>query len=51
VRGLPHGKGLGAFIWEPAASNGPALFDRDGNAKLELDIYTEMANDYGKEKR
>jgi hypothetical protein len=30
VRGLPGGKGLGTFIWEPTKWEGPALFDAKG---------------------
>jgi arabinogalactan endo-1,4-beta-galactosidase len=32
MRGLPDGRGLGTFIWEPTANNaGQALFDAQGN--------------------
>ncbi len=46
VRGLPNGKGIGTFIWEPTSG---ALFDRKGNAKPEIDAYVEMARDYARE--
>ena len=51
VRGLPDGKGLGTFIWEPTKWNGPALFDRKGNTKPEIDVYEQMAEDYGTRNR
>jgi len=47
VHGLPSGKGLGTFIWEPTRWEGPALFDGKGNTKPEIDVYAEMANEYG----
>jgi len=48
VHGLPGGKGLGTFIWEPTKWEGPALFDSKGNTKPEIDVYRKMAEDYGK---
>jgi arabinogalactan endo-1,4-beta-galactosidase len=47
VRGLPNGKGLGTFIWEPTGWEGPALFDDKGETKPEIDTYLKMAQDYG----
>jgi arabinogalactan endo-1,4-beta-galactosidase len=47
VRGLPDGKGLGTFIWEPTKWRGGALFDQHGNTRPEIDIYADMARDYG----
>lgn|GEM_PF-2513648 len=47
IHALPHGKGLGSFIWEPAHWGGPALFERDGKAKPTLELYPQMAQDYG----
>ncbi|MGA2255801.1 MAG: glycosyl hydrolase 53 family protein, partial [Thermoguttaceae bacterium] len=47
VHDLPGGKGLGSFIWEPTRWEGPALFDRKGNTKPEIDTYETMAKDYG----
>lgn len=47
VHGLPSGKGLGTFIWEPTKWEGPALFDGKGNTKPEIDVYPKMAEDYG----
>jgi arabinogalactan endo-1,4-beta-galactosidase len=51
VRGLPNGKGLGTFIWEPTRWQGPALFDQKGNTKPEIDTYLKMAQDYGAKDR
>jgi arabinogalactan endo-1,4-beta-galactosidase/ribosomal protein L7/L12 len=51
VHGLPGGKGLGTFIWEPTKWEGPALFDRKGNTKSEIDVYPRMAEDYRKGER
>jgi arabinogalactan endo-1,4-beta-galactosidase len=50
VHGLPEGKGLGTFIWEPTKWEGPALFDGKGNTKPEIDAYSHMAEEYGKRK-
>jgi hypothetical protein len=47
VHGLPSGKGLGTFIWEPTKWEGPALFDGKGNTKPEIDVYPKMAEDDG----
>ncbi len=47
VHGLPNGKGLGTFIWEPTKWEGPALFDGKGNTKPEIDVYSELAKEYG----
>ncbi len=47
VHDLPGGKGLGTYIWEPTRWEGPALFDRKGNTKPEIDVYEKMAKDYG----
>ncbi|MCX7044028.1 MAG: glycosyl hydrolase 53 family protein [Candidatus Sumerlaeota bacterium] len=44
VQGLPNGKGLGSFIWEPTDGH---LFDSKGAVKAEMDAYPEMAKDYG----
>jgi arabinogalactan endo-1,4-beta-galactosidase len=46
VRGLPSGKGLGTFIWEPTKWEGPALFDVKGNTKPEIDLFLKMAKEY-----
>jgi arabinogalactan endo-1,4-beta-galactosidase len=43
VRGLPSGKGLGTFIWEPTKWEGPALFDGLGNTKPEIEVYRDLA--------
>jgi arabinogalactan endo-1,4-beta-galactosidase len=45
AHGLPDGKGLGTFIWEPTQWGEP-LFDRSGHARAELDLYPQMARDY-----
>jgi len=47
VRGLPDGKGLGTFIWEPTKWRGGALFDQQGDTKPEIDIHGDMAKEYG----
>ena len=49
VHGLPGGKGLGTFIWEPTKWEGPALFDAKGNTKPEIDVYPAMAKEYVKQ--
>jgi len=46
VCGLPNGKGLGTFIWEPTKWQGGVLFDVTGNTKLEIDVYPKMVQDY-----
>ena len=51
VRRLPGEKGLGTFIWEPAKWRGGALFDQDGNAKVGIDVYSKMVEDYRKQDR
>ena len=48
VRGLPNRKGIGTVIWEPTKWEGPALFDAKGNTKPEIDVYPELAKEYGK---
>ncbi len=47
VHGLPSGKGLGTFIWEPTKWEGPALFDEKGNTKPEIDVYSDLAKKFG----
>jgi len=49
VRGLPKGRGLGTFIWEPTKWEGPALFEQDGRTKAAIGVYRQMAGDYGNE--
>jgi arabinogalactan endo-1,4-beta-galactosidase len=46
VYGLPSGRGLGTFIWEPTKWEGPALFDGKGNTRPEIDVYADMSKDY-----
>jgi arabinogalactan endo-1,4-beta-galactosidase len=46
VHDLPGGKGLGTYIWEPTRWEGPALFDKKGKAKAEIEVYDTMAKDY-----
>jgi hypothetical protein len=48
VHGLPSGKGLGTFIWEPTKWEGPALFDVKGSTKPKIGEYPKMAEEYGK---
>ena len=43
VHGLPNGKGLGTFIWEPTSG---ALFDRTGKTKEQINVYDELAREY-----
>ena len=50
MRGLPRGKGLGTFIWEPTGWEGPALFDNQGNTKPEIETYLKTAEDYKKDR-
>jgi arabinogalactan endo-1,4-beta-galactosidase len=50
VHGLPDGKGLGTFIWEPTGwphGDHPALFEKSGAAKPELEIYCKLAREFG----
>lgn len=49
VHGLPNGKGLGTFFWEPTkgGSGGAGVFERDGKTRPEIDIYPELAKEYG----
>lgn len=50
VHALPAGKGLGTFIWEPTGwphGDTHALFEKDGRAKPELQIYPELARAFG----
>jgi arabinogalactan endo-1,4-beta-galactosidase len=50
VHGLPHGKGLGTFYWEPTkdGQDGPGIFERSGAAKPEIKVYQELADEYGR---
>ncbi|HEX9620361.1 MAG TPA: glycosyl hydrolase 53 family protein [Polyangiaceae bacterium] len=53
VRGLPGGRGVGTFFWEPTASGewGSAMFTRSGNearaVTSDFAIYDQIADDYG----
>jgi arabinogalactan endo-1,4-beta-galactosidase len=53
MRGLPDGRGLGTFIWEPTANNaGQALFDAQGNViETKMAAYDEVIETYGLRKR
>lgn len=53
MRELPHGKGLGTFIWEPTANNnGQALFDGRGAVIRErMRLYDEVAASLAAEKK
>ena len=44
VADRPKRKGLGTFIWEPTrwGPGGPALFDRQGRTKPEIDVYPQI---------
>ncbi len=48
VHGLPGGKGLGTFFWEPTKSGpwGTGLFERSGASKPEIGVYPELAARY-----
>lgn len=46
VHGLPNGKGMGTFIWEPTRWEGPALFLPSGQARPDINLYQKMAKDY-----
>ncbi len=50
VHGLPGGKGCGTFFWEPTKGGpgGPGVFEGNGTTKPEIDIYPELATQYGK---
>ena len=47
MRGVPAGRGLGTFIWEPTANNnGQALFDIDGAVIPEkMAVYDEISQE------
>jgi arabinogalactan endo-1,4-beta-galactosidase len=49
VHGIPDGKGLGTFYWEPTRGgpDGPAIFERNGATKADIEVYTEIAKRYG----
>ena len=49
VHGLPNGKGLGAYFWEPTKGGpgGPGVFDWKGKTKPDIDIYPTLAKEYG----
>jgi arabinogalactan endo-1,4-beta-galactosidase len=49
VYGLQNGRGVGAFVWEPADWR-ETLFDLQGNIRLtnaRIDLYPQMSRDYG----
>lgn len=49
VRAMPNGKGIGSFIWEPTKfprGDDPALFDKSGAAKPEIEMYRTLANEF-----
>jgi len=50
VHGLPGGKGLGTFFWEPTKSGawGAGVFERNGKTKPEIGIYSALAKRYDK---
>ena len=53
MRGLPDGRGLGTFIWEPTANNaGQALFDPQGHViEAKMAAYDEVVERYGLRRR
>ncbi len=48
VKNLPNGLGLGTFIWEATSPRWGDLFDRDGAANENLEIYPEFYDNYSK---
>ncbi len=46
VHHIPNGMGLGTFIWEPTSSHWGGLFDREGAANENMDIYPELYENY-----
>jgi arabinogalactan endo-1,4-beta-galactosidase len=53
VHGLPGGKGLGTFFWEPTKGGpgGAGVFERDGQTKPAIGIYPDLAREYAADKR
>jgi len=53
VYGLPNGKGLGTFFWEPTKGGpgGAGVFERNGKTKSDIGIYPELAREYAGQKR
>jgi len=49
VHGIPNGKGLGTFYWEPTKGGpgGPGVFERNGATKPDIEIYPALAERYG----
>ena len=43
---VPDGKAVGSFIWEPISS-WEGIFDRDGKTNNYMNMYPEIAKDYG----
>ncbi len=50
VHGLPNGKGFGTFFWEPTkcGPDGAGLFEWNGKAKPEIDVYSEISRKHEK---
>ncbi len=46
VKNLPNGLGLGTFIWEATSPRWGNLFDRNGAANENLEIYPEFYENY-----
>ena len=46
VASIPGNLGLGTFIWEAASPRWGNLFDKDGSANANLDLYPEIAKLY-----
>jgi len=51
VQGLPDGKGLGTFIWEPTKWRGGALFDLQGKTKPDIEAYQKIIEGFGDKER
>ncbi|WP_186758592.1 glycoside hydrolase family 53 protein [Echinicola salinicaeni] len=48
VKNLPNGLGLGTFIWEATSPGWGDLFDRNGAANENIEIYPAFYEGYGK---
>lgn len=49
VHAMPGGKGIGTFVWEPTGwphGDHPALFEKSGAAKPELEIYRKLSSEF-----
>ena len=48
VKNLPNGVGLGTFIWEATSPRWGNLFDQDGSANENIEIYPQFYSSYNK---